>query len=207
MDIPLDVTLLIEGYYGVQKPQKLRVNSFKFGLKNALNGGTTFDLCVAPGMDTSYWTRNARHSQIDCILFVLDLTTYDESMVDENGKEWNRLEHAMAVWDSCQHCGSQRAFTPKMIFLTERDRFEEQIKSKPLSVCPTFSGLKDMDTVSAAITAIRAKVSPHYWHNRVFDADINGKGEELLSWIAESLPEDSDDKEDDDDDDSDDDLR
>ena len=101
-------------------------------------------------MDTSYWRQ--RTKRINGIIFVVDLSTYDEYFVDEKGRKRNKLEYAQSVWDSYKTFG-----TPKLALLTKRDLFREKVKKIPLSVCPLFQSQSGLDRFGSCIGPIREK--------------------------------------------------
>jgi len=123
IQIPLDLVELIQLYYDLKQPQDQTIDSYKLNGDN----GEIFELCAVHNTSLTL----PRYCQrVQGTIYVFDLTTYHHCFRDENG----RTEY---LW-----CGQKRIQRrrPKLVFLTNFDRFREQIQSIPLNVCPLFSG-------------------------------------------------------------------
>ena len=129
VNIPSEIMVLIEMFY---VPNLLMIDSYKFQWGFVYRKGLIWDLWKSTGVDTSYWV--TRLKRVRGIIFVIDLSTYDECLTDENGEKRNKLEYAHSLWASWKSIG-----TPKLTLLTKKDLFEQKIKEKPLNVCPLFA--------------------------------------------------------------------
>ena len=147
MEIPSEIVVLIDAFY---VPNKLLINSFKLRWGRGTEG-MFLDLWESNGVDKSYWIEQT-HSR-GAVIFVIDLSTYDEYFVDENGQKKNKLEYAHSVWTSWKESETQI-----LTLLTKKDLFQQKIKEKPLNICPLFSGIdQQLDRLSLCLTHIRGK--------------------------------------------------
>ena len=145
MQIPPEIVVLIEAFY---VPNKLIIDSFKFQWGQSK---MYWDLWESTGVDTSYWMK--RTKRLSGIIFVIDLSSYDEYFVDENGEKKNKLEYAHSVWTSWKQIG-----TRKLTLLTKKDLFQKKIKEKPLNICPLFSEIdQQLNQLSLCLGHIREK--------------------------------------------------
>ncbi len=118
------------------------------------------DLWESTGVDSSYW--HQRTKRINGIIFVVDLSSYNEYFVDENGRKRNKLEYAQSTLDHYKTLDAR-----KLVLLTKRDVFREKVKTTPLSVCPLFAGLDGLDKFGSCIGPIREKFGSSK-RNRLF---------------------------------------
>ena len=82
-------------------------------------------------MDPTFWEPHCK--RFDGFFFVVDLSTFDEEIIDENGQEKNKIEHAWSVWLSLKTMN-----IPKMAVLTKSEEFLKKLQNTPISVCPSF---------------------------------------------------------------------
>jgi len=141
LDIPSVVMALMEAYYG---PNRFRIESFKFKFQSRFQEEETLNVQEMDAVHSSFWWKIKRRPQLDGIILVVDLTSYDEYFVDENGQSVNKLEHALSVWKSYRGFGSQLS-PSKMVLFTKKDLFLEKLKTTPLSECPLFKDHSESD--------------------------------------------------------------
>ena len=126
IEIPWDITVIIDRYY---VPNKIMINSFKVRSKNVF----IYDFWETSSMDITSWSE----MEIDAFIFVVDLSTIEQSFVDENGVKWNKLEYGISVWNTVRE--------PKIIFLTKKDLFVQQLNGTSLelaAICDKFHSRK-----------------------------------------------------------------
>ena len=117
MEISVDVSNLIDAYYG---PNKGIIHSTKF----TVNGNSIYNLWESTAIDPSMWS--SRRNQIQGIIYVVDLLSYGRSIVDEHGQRRNELEHTLSVWESFKELD-----VPMMAVLTKTDQYSK-IQSEEL---------------------------------------------------------------------------
>ena len=125
--IPPEIVVLIVEYYQFNET---RIDSFKFRDGN----GEVYDLWKSTAMDNTMW--NKCNETIDGAIFVVDLSSYDEDYVDEDGRKWNKLEFALSMSEKRFNLKSYEA---KFVWFTNKDKFLEKVKSTPFNICPLFS--------------------------------------------------------------------
>ena len=171
--IPSAVLILMRTFYIEWKSPKLTMESIKFGTKN----GEKITLLQPYQMDVTHWSSQKssewsmgcwglgsdwdaikRRGNIDGIIFVIDLMSYDEHIVDEDGKKWNKLEYALSQRDEAMELFEDNESIPKVTLLTKVDEFGERVKIKPLSVCPLFTKKENMSNLDSCINAISGKM-------------------------------------------------
>ena len=161
MVIPSGVTEIIAVYYS------LKMNSFKFQFERD-NKERFLELFIPnenASLDISRWSTDERLSWIG-IIYVVDLTTYNEYFVDGNGQKRNKLEYALSVWESIQKWktieridkdGNPKYYAyelPKLLLFTKSDLFKVKIDSIPLNVCPVFSDLDESQSADECLSAV-----------------------------------------------------
>jgi len=182
--IPAAVLVLMRTFYidsqAATQSKATVLKSIQFSAHSATqNGGMSgiqrFNILQPRGMDVDYWSTDEvsewemgadwhamqRRGKIDGIVFVIDLSTYNESMVDKEGKKWNALQYALSARDKAMELFEQNKSTPKVTVLSGVNRLGERVKSVPMSVCPLFSEKEGMDHLESCIQAVNEKIDGH----------------------------------------------
>ena len=162
LDIPLEIKVLIAKYY---ESDKVKIDSTKL----LYQSGRILDFWETSEMDISYWSSGQKREWIDGIILVVDLSSYAEFIVDENGEKRNKMEYVHSVWKSVakfRHWHQKRR-APKMLCLVNRKEFEQKLKMKSLNVCPLFPVFEVVKECEMCIRAIREnfRISVEQWYD------------------------------------------
>ena len=182
--IPLDVVRLVSKYY---VPNILAINCYKFGLErtyhprygnpNTIRYKQAYEFWESSGIDIKYWKDKIK--RIKCVIYLVDLTTYDEYFVDDDGMKKNKLEYSLKKWqdwgkkigyDDKLYSYQQKIKLNALMLLTKKDLFMKKIKNIPFNVCPMFQDYSELNTLSRCLGPIKDKIKSFdsYGYNRVY---------------------------------------
>ena len=161
MVIPSGIVELIAKYF----MSKIRSFRFQSGKNEKLflklfipNDNTTLD-------DISHWTMDKGLRWMG-IIYVLDVSMYNEHFVGRDGQRRNKLEYSLSNWksieslktfDSNQSDGNPRYYRhemPKLLLFTKMDLLKVKIDTIPLNVCPLFSDLDEDSSADELLSAV-----------------------------------------------------
>ena len=176
--IPQDVITIISRYF---VSNLLDITSYKVPLEES--DQQIFEIWESTGIDIKYWENKLK--RIKGIIYIIDLTSYDEYFVDEDGIKKNKLEYSLKVWKNWswvgkidvlqKYCNDNYNHEAEMkqsrlVFLTKKDLFTKKVKKIPLSVCPMFKDYVGLNTLSKCLGPIKATIETNdpYEYNRVY---------------------------------------
>ena len=163
MVIPLDITMLIDAYFTLDKPL---MDLYRIQEPN----GDTFNFGTTPFHPKSVksWTHLAWDRCVDGIIFMVDLLWYNEYIVDEHGKRWNKLEHAISQWQEIRD--SQFG----IMILVNLEAFIRKTKVVPPTVCLLFSGINNIETINWTEWCLK----------RIYQRKLDIYDREVSAWYA-----------------------
>ena len=161
--IPLDITMLIDVYFTFSKPL---MDLYRIREPN----GDIFNFGTTP-FDTEsikYWSQLAWDRCVNGFIFMVDLLWYNEYIVDEDGQRRNKLEYAISQWQKIGK--SQFGF----MILVNLEAFIRKKKVIPLSVCPLFSGIDNVETINWTKLCLE----------RIRDRELDIYDRAMIAWYA-----------------------
>jgi len=176
MEVPVDLIMLIQMYFVADDEERdTTFKAFKF---QSQRNGKRFALMDRTRMDSKFkvriWSRadwSWRYKYcfdrdffvVDAgTIFVVDLTSYAQTVRDKYGRKRNKLEQTLSVWNVIR-----KSCAPKLVVLTKRDLFEKKLEEVPLSMCPLFADLWGVYKLDSCIEAVRKLFMPRdgeKWH-------------------------------------------
>jgi hypothetical protein len=201
--IPQDVVDLIMAFYvhpQVSNQTRSTIKSVQFSIEKTVKKEKEvqrFNILQPRGMNVDYWSGGTvsewersdrwgamrRRGMIDGIIFVIDLTTYNETMVDEEGKKWNKLQYALRARDIALELFEPDQMTTKVTVLTNMHKLRDKIKNAPMSACPLFMGKEATDDLDLCIEAVGDKVASSFCVDGVDREEIFDKLKSKTQWF------------------------